>query len=641
MKFRSHKLSGVKSSTLFNLTCVFAALIAPSLVAAQTSGNSVSVLSYGADSSGSQDSTSQIQQAATAAASAHATLVFPGGTYKVSSPIEVASSMQLDPAAIIKASANMTAVFRVGSNASVNDATFSGGRIDANNLAQEGIIFRQYQHIKVNDMLVANALVNGFHFGDSSLAPQSSYEAIVNGIHTKRESGALQSGSAGLFIDSNATDNNVAQSTFVGSDIGVKVMTGGNFFTDIHVWAAPSSGRMTVGFDDYGNGNFWKGCEADTVQIYGLHAHQYNTEISGCRFYNNSLSGQDNVAIGVYFDQSSPGATVQGSIFFGSDASHRLAIDIAGATSTVSTNGNQSTNVVTIATLNSSVNGQMVVNGTVTSSSYVYGQSFGALAALASSSQNTTTNLSLGAGWYNSSSGTASSYSWNLGPSQSTAGTPTTADLFLYTKGTLPSGVNPRLILGANAASTSIPQVASTQQVFQASYMNNGSTAYDSWGVQSAVGTGSTPNSTLTFTHWGAGGSASVSVPALTLHGDAMNAAPRMTWTPYGECPTNTANCRESSLWTPSKGIIVTQWGFSLMTNSSTCSTYPVVSLMQGSTVLVSIRLSSGVSSYSSSTLSLPASSSNGALSISITTAGVGCGTNAAGITNTVEYIMQ
>ena len=629
------------ASKLLRLSCVLAGMILPTIAFAQTAGNSVSVLSYGADASGSQDSTAAIQSAASAATSAHATLVFPGGTYRVSSPIEVGSSMQMDASTVVKASASMTAVFRVGSNASVNDATFSGGKIEANNQAQEGIFFRQYQHIKVNDMLVSNALVNGFHFGDASLAPQSSYEAVANGIHTKRDMGPMQPGSAGLFIDSNATDGNFSQSVFVGSDIGIKVLTGGNFFTDVHVWAAPSSGWMTVGFDDYGNGNFWKGCEADTVQNYGLRARKYNTEVFGCRFYNNTMYGQDGVPVGIYFDQAAPAATVQGTNFFGGDASHRFASDMAGANSGVSTSGNQTINVVTTANYTSSVSGQMTVNGTVTSNSYVYGQSFGALAAAASASQNTTTNLSLGAGWYNSSNGSSNTYSWNLGPSQATSGTPTTADLFLYTKGTLPTGVNPRLILGAGAANATTPQVASTQQVFQASYLNNGSAAYDSWGVQSTLGSGSTPTSTLTFTHWGASGAATVSVPALTLHGEAMSAAPRMTWTPYGQCPTNTLNCRESSLWTPSKGIIVTQWGFSLNTASGNCSTYPVVSLMQGTSVLVSMRLSSGVVSYSTSSLSLPVNSSNGALSITVSTAGTGCSVDASGITSTVEYMMQ
>jgi hypothetical protein len=633
--------AGVFTSASLLTLCVANGLIAPRAAIGQTTGNNVSVLTYGADASGSQDSTAAIQQAATSAAAAHATLYFPGGTYRVSSPIELSSSVQLDPSAVVKATAAMPAVFRVGSNGSVNDSLFSGGKIDANNQAQEGIFFRQFQHLKVNDVLVVNAVTNGFHFGDATL-PGSSYEAIGNGLHTKRESGTLTPGSAGLFIDSNATDNNIAQSVFVGSDIGVKVMTGGNFFTDIHVWAAPSSGRMTVGFDDYGNGNFWKGCESDTVQTYGMHVRRYNTQVVGCRFYNNSLTGDDNVATGIYFDQSTPGASVQGSLFFGSDAAHRLAADIAGAISTVSTSGNQSINVATVANLNSSVNGQMIVNGTVTSNSYVYGQSFGALAALATSGQNTTTNLSLGAGWYNSANSTSSSYSWNLGPSQASSGTPTTADLFLYTKGTLPTGVNPRLILGAGAATTADPQVDSTQQVYQASYLNSSkAVAYDSWGVQNTLGTGTAPNSTLTLSHWGSSGTAAVSVPNLILHGDTMSAAPRMTWTPYGECPSTTVNCRESSLWSPSKGITITQWSFSLNTAPAGCSTYPIISLMRGTTALVSVKLSSGVSTYASSAMSAAVNSGAGAIAVVVTTAGSGCTTSAAGFSSTVEYMMQ
>src|ERR1700712_6073237 len=82
---RTNSARTATGSGLLRLSCVFASMILPAITFAQTAGNSVSVLSYGADASGSQDSTSAIQSAATTATSAHATLVFPGGTYRVSS----------------------------------------------------------------------------------------------------------------------------------------------------------------------------------------------------------------------------------------------------------------------------------------------------------------------------------------------------------------------------------------------------------------------------------------------------------------------------------------------------------------------------------------------------------------------------
>jgi hypothetical protein len=188
--------------------------------------------------------------------------------------------------------------------------------------------------------------VNGFHLGDSSL-PESSYEAILSGVHTRRTNGAVIPGSTGLLVDSNATDSNVTNAVFVGSDIGVKTLTGGNFFTDIHVWSPVHQvGWMTVGFEDFGSGNFWKGCAADTVRKYGLIAHKYNTMIEGCRFYNNAIYGEDNTAIGVSFELPTPYATIIGCVFTGQDSAHRLAQDIIGAgSSSLKLFGNSYANV--------------------------------------------------------------------------------------------------------------------------------------------------------------------------------------------------------------------------------------------------------------------------------------------------------
>ncbi len=239
----------------------------------------------------------------------------------------------------------MNAVVQIGSNGYVRDGWFRGGVIDANNLAADGLFLRQYAHLTVSDTEILNALANGFHLADPSL-PGSSYEAILTGVHTRRTIGTAQPGSTGLLIDSNGTDSNVTNAVFTGSDVGVRTLTGGNFFTDIHVWSPPSAGWMRVGFDDYGSGNFWKGCEADTVQIYGLAAHRFNTIIQGCRFYNNSIYGQDNTTVGVVFEQVSPYATITSNVFTGQDSTHRLGQDISvAAPSSVQRFGNQYVNV--------------------------------------------------------------------------------------------------------------------------------------------------------------------------------------------------------------------------------------------------------------------------------------------------------
>lgn len=316
-------------------------------VAFAQSRGPVNVMDSGAAGNGVSDDTAAVQAALNSAAANSNSTYFPCGVYAVSQPLQVSSPVRLDDCATIRAIAAMSAVVQIGSAGVVKDGWFRGGVIDANNLANDGLFLRQYAHINVTDTEVLNALVNGFHLGDPTLAG-SSYEAILTRVHTRRTIGTLETGSTGLLIDSNATDSNISSSVFLGSDAGVRTLTGGNFFTDIHVWSPPSAGWMTVGFDDQGSGNFWKGCEADTVQVYGLHAHSYNTVIEGCRFYNNNTYALDNVVIGVVFDQASPYATVMGAVFMGQDSSHRLAQDIQVSTPVnLKQFGNQYVNVTT------------------------------------------------------------------------------------------------------------------------------------------------------------------------------------------------------------------------------------------------------------------------------------------------------
>jgi hypothetical protein len=240
----------------------------------------------------------------------------------------------------------MNAVVQIGSAGAITDGSFRGGIIDANELAQDGLFLRTYEGFHITDTEVLNAQVNGFHVGDGSLAGPSD-QATLTRVHTRRTIGTLRSGSTGLLVEAIATATNVTSSIFVGSDIGIKTLSGGNFFTDVHVWSPSSSGSMSVGFDDYGVANVWKGCEPDTAVLYGMHVHQSMTVIEGCRFYNGVYGGQDGVAIGLFFDAAQPNATVSGSFFFGQDSSHRLLQDIhVSAASSLKLFGNQETNVV-------------------------------------------------------------------------------------------------------------------------------------------------------------------------------------------------------------------------------------------------------------------------------------------------------
>lgn len=317
------------------------------LLPAQSSGNRgpVNVTSYGAAGDGVSDDTAAIQSALNAAAAGQNATYFPCGVYAVTQTLEVSSPVQMDDCATIRALLPMGAVINIGSAAPVADGSFRGGIVDANNLAQDGLFLRAYAGFRIVDTEVLNAQANGFHLADPSLQGPSA-EATLEAVHTRRTAGTLNAGSAGLLIEANAIATKVARSVFVGSDIGIKTLSGGNIFTDIHVWSPSSAGPMTVGFDDYGSGNLWKGCEPDTAQVYGLHAHQSNTIIEGCRFYNGPFGGKNGVAIGVLFDLPQPNATLSGNLFIGQDSSHQFAQDVAVETaSAVAVSGNHVVNV--------------------------------------------------------------------------------------------------------------------------------------------------------------------------------------------------------------------------------------------------------------------------------------------------------
>jgi hypothetical protein len=307
------------------------------IVAAQTPGiddrGQMNVKLSGAKGDGSTDDTARIQAALNNAARLKVGVYFPPGTYAISAPLEVSAPVEMAREATVKAVAPMSAVVNVGSAAPVANGSFTGGILDANDMAKDGLFLRQYEHFEIQHTAVLNAVANGFHFGDPTL--KGGYEGIANMLRTERTKGQLHPGSTGLLIDNKATDNNIAQSVFVSSDLGVKALTGGNFFSDIHVWSKPSIGAMSTAFEDEGSGNFWRGCEADTTAV-GLHATKYNTVVIGCRFYNNGQSGKDNQMVGVRFDQSAPYATMVGNLFIGADDRHKLAKDFdQNASSTV------------------------------------------------------------------------------------------------------------------------------------------------------------------------------------------------------------------------------------------------------------------------------------------------------------------
>lgn len=273
-----------------------------------------------------QDNTAQLQQLATTAANSGTAMVIPAGSYNISSPIEICSSVTMAPDTKIKATQAMSAIFRVGSFARAKDIVISGGVIDGNNLT-DGIWLRCYAYARLTGIRVQNALKYGFRIGDPTLS--WSYEAIGNDLFVTRTAGTIPTDSVALFIDTNAGDGKFNQAALSGMDIGVRIKNGGNYFSNIRACSTSSTQLMSIAFDDQSNGNFWSMNSADTVLI-GIHAVGYNTMISQCRFNNNGDFGNP-AAVGIKFEKSQPWATVIGCLFIGSTG-HPLAADVTGAT---------------------------------------------------------------------------------------------------------------------------------------------------------------------------------------------------------------------------------------------------------------------------------------------------------------------
>jgi hypothetical protein len=72
------------------------------------------------------------------------------------------------------------------------------------------------------------------------------------------------------------------------------------------------------------------------------------------------------------------------------------------------------------------------------------------------------------------------------------------------------------LLVENTTAATSGANQSSSQLAVSAQYWNGSATATDEWTVQDVLGTGTNPNSTLTFVHTGSSGTATVSLPAST-----------------------------------------------------------------------------------------------------------------------------
>jgi hypothetical protein len=155
-----------------------------------------------------------------------------------------------------------------------------------------------------------------------------------------------------------------------------------------------------------------------------------------------------------------------------------------------------------------------------------------------------------------------------------------------------------------------------------------GGIEYDSWNGSHWI------NMFKVFGQNGVGNVSGSAIPSI-------NNPPIMVWSPFGLCSTQTQGCQEGgaplNLINP---VTIRQWTIYSASKPAGCTTLPVLSLMNGSTVLGNITMSNGAQTYTG-TLVTSAVPANSSLQIVVSTAGLGCATYASQISSNVTYSMQ
>lgn len=261
-------------------------------------------------------------------------------------------SLRFDPNFTLRAGTPLAALVQTPGTTAVRDIQIRGGIFDCNDLASIGIDLRYVGHVSVVDTVVNQPGLHGVRVGDTG-ASGTSFEAMLKGVHVYRPATSLvPANSYGIWF-SNGADSVATDCVIVGSQTAIRTDTQQNVLKGCHAWAFSASGWMTTAFDDNGSGNIWIGCYADTPQLYGFRLRKFNTILSACKVYNNNIYGTDNAVIGVQIDQAGPFATILGTHFSASDATHRIAKDVNAASLTnLTVLGSQLTNVVsTVGTI--------------------------------------------------------------------------------------------------------------------------------------------------------------------------------------------------------------------------------------------------------------------------------------------------
>jgi hypothetical protein len=289
----------------------------------------VDISAFGGLTSNADNSTA-IANASIAAAAVGGCVTASNGVFQIQNPVQFAAgaSLCLQPGTTIQATAAMAAVLQTPlSTRSSGRTTFSGGTIDGNGFAVDGI-FAQYSiNVHFSNITITQATTHGIHVGNQS-APGTSVQVYVDkSVWVNAGSITPQAGSSGIFFD-RATDCGIDFSAIVNNYPIGEIATSGNIILNGHVWNGTAVPLQT-GFELLGaRDSLGDGWYADTALTNGVVISGANVAVNQGTCFMNSSGGNDNTANCINVTAANLNPAITNVVVNGSSASFRYAKDI-------------------------------------------------------------------------------------------------------------------------------------------------------------------------------------------------------------------------------------------------------------------------------------------------------------------------
>lgn len=268
----------------------------------------VNVKSYGVKGDGVTDDTTAIQDCIND--NPLRTIYFPDGTYLVSEHLYTNATdtekvyLKLDKNAIIKASNDFSDDFVIiigetgtatAYGSSSNKSGIEGGTIDCNNRTS-GVNIQNIHLGKILDISIINSNLIGIQIDRTN---NSSSDIYVNNVDLRGTDGNNVN-SIGLLL--NGGDNNIDMLRTTGFHVGIKILSGGNYFSNCHplysIQLETTNYNTSIGYEIQGQNNYFSDCYSDNFstcfQVNGEYKWIGNNLF--CFWYNNE-SDKEHTAI--------------------------------------------------------------------------------------------------------------------------------------------------------------------------------------------------------------------------------------------------------------------------------------------------------------------------------------------------------